>query len=237
MDLKESMEIGPELGEYENQWPTDAEGAEFKAVMLEFMKRADQLHLQVMSAIAVGLGLGQHFFDKSCTPGANNLRLLHYPPVPKTTFSENPAQVRLGAHSDYGSITLLFQDTVGGLQVEHPQIKGHFVDVKPIKDTVVINAGDLLARWANDTIRSTLHRVVEPDRSQQKTVRMGEKGDGGREGGEYYPARYAVVYFCAPNFDEVIETLPGTWGAEHEKVYKQGIRCKDHLVQRLAATY
>lgn len=233
------MEIGREdpNGPWPNHWPDrfDDEGKVFKEHMMEFMTRCDELHLKVMSAIAVGLGLGEDFFVKSCWPGDNNLRLLHYPPVPKDTFRRNPNQLRLGAHSDYGSITLLFQDTVGGLQVQSP--KGTFVNAKPIPGTVVVNAGDLLARWANDRIKSTLHRVVEPDRCDEDVVVLGEKGDGGKEGAEYYPARYAIAYFCNPNFEEMIETLPGTYESEEDKVYKTAIRCKDHLVQRLAATY
>ena len=68
--------------------------------------------------------------------------------------------MRAGAHTDYGSITLLFQDMAGGLQVLSP--KGTFVNATPIEDTIVVNAADLLTRWSNDTIKSTKHRVVEP---------------------------------------------------------------------------
>lgn len=76
---------------------------------------------------------------------------------------------------DYGSITLLFQDARGGLQVRSPT--GTFVDATPIEGTIVVNAGDLLARWSNDTIRSTIHRVVEPPFKQGPT----------------YPARYSIA--------------------------------------------
>ena len=93
----------------------------------------------------------------------------------KDVFRKNPDQVRAGEHTDYGSITLLFQDSRGGLQVKSPS--GEFVDATPIEGTVVVNAGDLLARWSNDTIRSTLHRVVEPPTGA----------------GDPYPARYSIA--------------------------------------------
>jgi isopenicillin N synthase-like dioxygenase len=135
-----------------------------------------------MRAIAVGMGLEETYFDRFVCDGDNTLRLLHYPAVRKDLFTVNPGQVRAGEHSDYGSITFLFQDQRGGLQVQSPE--GKFVDATPIEGTCVVNAGDLLARWSNDTIRSTVHRVVEPPRKE------GEGDDGE---GEEYPARYSIA--------------------------------------------
>ena len=122
-------------------------------------------------------------------------------------------------HSDYGSVTLLFQDMRGGLQVQTAE--GKWDDVTPIEDTVVVNAGDLLARWSNARVRSTIHRVVEPP----------AKGDG-----EEYPARYSIAYFCNPDFHKTIEALPGTFQDESEKKWPS-INSGDYLVQRLTATY
>ncbi len=102
---------------------------------------------------------------------------------------------------EIGSITLLFQDDRGGLQVLSPS--GTFVDATPISDTIVVNAGDLMARWSNDTIKSTKHRVVEPP------------VDGG---GEMHPARYSVAYFCNPNEEKIIEAIPGDLGARRKEI-------------------
>lgn len=177
-DLKESLEIGREGEEgHPNHWPVEeGELAGFKATMLKFHDQCKQLHTEVMRAIAIGVGLDEHFFDGFTDAGDNTLRLLHYPEVRKDLFTINPGQVRAGAHSDYGSLTLLFQDMRGGLQVRSP--KGSFVDATPIEDTIVVNAGDLLARWSNDTIKSTIHRVVEPPSSGE---------------GDVYPARYSIA--------------------------------------------
>ncbi|KFA68839.1 hypothetical protein S40285_01151 [Stachybotrys chlorohalonatus IBT 40285] len=200
-DLKESFEIGRE-GEpgHPNRWPReDGEMGNFRADMLGFYDQCKDLHVEVMRAIAVGMGLDDKFFDSFVDVGDNTLRLLHYP-------------------EDYGSITLLFQDNRGGLQVRSPT--GRFVDATPIEGTVVVNAGDLLARWSNDTIKSTIHRVVEPP----------------SKGSDTYPPRYSIAYFCNPNFKSHIEAIPGTYATEAEKKY-EGINSGDYLVQRLTATY
>jgi isopenicillin N synthase-like dioxygenase len=222
-DLKESFEIGREGAKgTPNNWPDaskDEEAGEFKSVMLEFHDTCKKLHIEVMRAIAVGMGLNEDYFDGYTDIGDNTLRLLHYPEVKKDVFKSNKLQVRAGEHTDYGSITLLFQDNRGGLQVKSPN--GTFVDATPIEGTVVINAGDLLARWSNDTIKSTLHRVVEPPAPEE---------------GDVHPARYSIAYFCNPNFESQIEAIAGTYGSEKERKYK-GINSGDYLVQRLAATY
>lgn len=91
----------------------------------------------------------------------------------------------------------------GGLQVQSPN--GNYIDATPIEDTIVVNAGDLLARWSNDTIKSTKHQVVEPPTPA-----------------EVHPARYSIAYFCNPNFDGLIDAIPGTYdeikGRKYEPV-------------------
>lgn len=223
-DLKESIEIGrdDEPG-YPNMWPDkfDQDGKEFKRTMVAFHEDCKQLHIRLMQAIAVGMGIESAWFDRFTDKGDNTLRLLHYPPVSRESFKQRKGQVRAGAHSDYGSITLLLQDSKGGLQVESPN--GTFVDATPIPDTVVINAGDLLARWSNDTIKSTMHRVVEPPRPPSQ------------EDGDTYPARYSIAYFCNPNYDKLIEAIPGTFEATGKKY--GSVSSGEYLVKRLTATY
>lgn len=228
-DIKETMELGREGVEgLPNRWPDhlDDEGKDFKQTMLSFFEMGKSLHKHIMQAIALGMNLPEHFFDNFVNEGDNTLRLLHYPAVSKEVFQKNPNQVRAGEHSDYGSITLLFQDRLGGLQVRSP--KGTFVNATPIPDTIVVNAGDLLARWSNDTIKSTRHRVIQPpppaDASESDS-----SGD--------CPARYSVAYFCNPNSNQMIEALPGTYGDDIKEKKYSGITASDYLVQRLTATY
>lgn len=223
-DIKESFEIGREGEEdHPNQWPVEAPGSAvdgFKQTMLAFHDQCKELHVEVMRAIAVGMGLAETYFDPFVDGGDNTLRLLHYPAVKSDVFRINPGQVRAGAHSDYGSITLLFQDGAGGLQVQSPS--GQFVDATPMENTCVVNAGDLLMRWSNDTIQSTIHRVVEPPRRTTAT--------------DEHPPRYSIAYFCNPNFQSHIEAIPGTYAVDTDKKYA-GITSGEYLVQRLAATY
>lgn len=200
-DLKESIEIGKE-GEpgLPNQWPSDDEGQLFRDRMMEFFDLCKDLHFKVMRAIAIGLDIDENWFHSYCDAGDNTLRLLHYPEVRSDVFKKNQNQVRAGAHTDYGSVTFLFQDMAGGLQVLSP--KGTFVDATPIEGTIVVNAGDLLARWSNDTIKSTKHRVVEPPTKS-----------------DVHPARYSIPYFCHPNHDSLIDAIPNTVTAENPRKY------------------
>ena len=250
-DLKESFEIGREGEEgLPNHWPDEklypstnrqgngetngtatngnnnrqgeGEARDFKAVMQDFFQRCQDLHVLVMQAIALGLHIPEHFFDEYTNVGDNTLRLLRYPQVSKSVFAQNKAQLRAGAHTDYGSITLLFQDDRGGLQVQSPE--GTFVDATPIPGTIVVNAADLLSRWSNDVIKSTKHRVVEPPVPLV---------------GDVHPSRYSVAYFCNPNFDKEIDAIPGTYqeGVPGREKKYESIRSGDYLVKRLEATY
>lgn len=230
-DLKESYDIGRDDDDEENRWPDndDVQGVEFREIMLDFFDRCRELHVVVMRGIALGMGLDEGYFDGYVGKGDNTLRLLHYPPVAKKEFKAG--RERAGEHSDFGSITFLFQDQRGGLQVERPG-GGGFVDVKPVEGAIVLNSGDLLARWSNDLIRSTIHRVVEPPRPDQEppTEEGGEEED-------VYPARYSVAYFCNPDYDRWIEALPGTYGGERGEKKYEGVDSREYLVTRLSATY
>ncbi|KAG6019052.1 hypothetical protein E4U41_003430 [Claviceps citrina] len=220
-DLKESLEIGRDTDpQFPNRWPDEDDVVAlrgFRTDMLDFFGRCQALQVEVLRAIALGMGLGQAFFDGYVDQGDNTLRLLHYPQVKAEVFRLNPGQVRAGEHSDYGSITLLFQDARGGLQVRSPT--GEFVDATPVEGTIVVNAGDLMARWSNDTIKSTVHRVVEPPSQDDE-----------------HPDRYSIAYFCNANKNSLIETLPGTYATEQDKKYEP-INGWDYLIKRLEATY
>ena len=114
--------------------------------------------------------------------GCRNYPALEAPPV--------PGQIRAGAHSDYGSLTILStEDRPGGLQVFNSA--GEWVDVPIIEGTFVINIGDLMARWTNDAWVSTLHRVANPP------------DDAGAES-----RRQSVVFFHNPNYDAAVSCIP-----------------------------
>ncbi|KAL0573114.1 hypothetical protein V5O48_008836 [Marasmius crinis-equi] len=219
-DYKESMEIGRDWdSEWRNMWPQESDAPEFKNTMLAFYQTCHELHVEMMRSIALGLGLEEQFFDKKIDKQCHNLRLLSYPPI-KRLLLDGEGQARAGAHSDYGTLTLLFQDSVvGGLQVRNPNT-GSYVAATPIPGTIVINVGDLLSRWSNDVLRSTLHRVVAPSHKVNDSEAI-------------TPARQSIAFFSNPNFDAEISCLPncGT------KAKYPPVNTGDYIVGRLSMTY
>ncbi|MEO0540865.1 MAG: 2-oxoglutarate and iron-dependent oxygenase domain-containing protein [Cyanobacteria bacterium P01_A01_bin.105] len=202
-DVKEAFNVG-----LQSVWPPDA--PDFQAVVSGFYEHCTQtVAPKVLQAFAIALSLPPHYFDDK--HGDNYfLRLLHYPPIDQPLAV---GQLRAGAHTDYGTMTLLWQDAVGGLEVQTRS--GLWVAAPPIPDTVVVNVGDALQRWTNDRLRSTLHRVTPGQGAQQH--------------------RYAVALFCDPNPEVVLSCLPGC-AADYPPRYAP-IRTQDHLNNKLNATY
>ncbi|GAA6004822.1 hypothetical protein JCM10207_008417 [Rhodosporidiobolus poonsookiae] len=218
-DYKETMEIGKDYKEgpydspYENRWP-EAEFPAFRPFMVDFFASCHALHVEIMRALALAMGLGENFFDDKVDQQAHNLRLLNYPSIERSKLEGGGN--RAGSHSDYGTVTLLFQDMVGGLEVEDKA--GNFVPAKPVPDTVVVNVGDLLQRWSNDKLKSTIHRVVLPA-DADPTVLM-------------TPRRNSIAFFSNPNLKQRVECLPGTGAPKYAPV-----ECEEYLVKRLGETY
>lgn len=115
-----------------------------------------ELGERLMSLFARGLGLPPGFFTSQIDQSPNALRAINYPSRDTVPL---PGQLRAGAHTDYGTLTILRQDAVGGLEVLGG---GGWTGVEPVPGAFVINLGDLMACWTNDRWRSTLHRVADP---------------------------------------------------------------------------
>lgn len=182
------------------------------ASILAFYDRCTELANTVLQAYALALELPEDFFITRHNQQNHTLRLLHYPPLQTPPKS---GQVRAGEHSDYGSITLLFQDDVGGLEVQ--TASGEWIAAPAIPDSVVINTGDLMQRWTNDMFCSTKHRVIIPsdDRVNQ--------------------SRYSMAFFCHPNDDTEIACLESCQ-KEQSPIYPP-ILAGEYLLSRLQATY
>lgn len=149
-DCKESYEIGSEtFAGQPNQWLPEEVLPGFRTFTTGFYWTCFETAKELLRAIATGIGLDDPDYLVRFHSGENNqLRLLHYPPVETEKLSSN-ALARMPAHSDWGSITMLFQDDCGGLQVENAKKPGDFVDAPPIKGALIMNVGDLLMRWSN----------------------------------------------------------------------------------------
>lgn len=116
---------------------------------------------------------------------------------------------RINPHTDFGLCTILFQDSVGGLEVD-PFHTGKFVPATPIPGTCVINIADLLQRLSNDRLKSTRHRVTAPMLSEEELAKIGEDG--------FLPARYSTAFFVHPIADATIE--PILFEGEKESKYE-----------------
>jgi isopenicillin N synthase-like dioxygenase len=118
----------------------------------------EDLAARIMRVFAVALKLPADFFNPFISAPVSALRALNYPTLSTPT---KPGQIRAGAHTDYGSLTILLpQADSRGLEILSPN--GSWVEVPPHENSFVINIGDLMARWTNDRWVSTVHRVVMP---------------------------------------------------------------------------
>jgi isopenicillin N synthase-like dioxygenase len=161
-----------------NQWP-DLEG--FRQDVAAYHDALCDLGRQLVAVAAMALGADLAELLPAFERPTTWLRLLHYPPLP----SESPSDLFGSApHSDFGCLTILAQDEVGGLQVQTPA--GGWLDVPVIPGAFVVNVGDMLHRWSNGLLKSTPHRVI--NRS-------------GRE-------RYSCPFFFDPNVATEIGPLP-----------------------------
>lgn len=131
-----------------NVWPPDNVLPEWRPFMLSFYWKCWETAEVILQALALGLGIEEELIMRPHSGHYNQLRLLHYPPVP-ASWVEDGKFARMPAHTDWSTITMLFQDDCGGLQVESPSHPGHFIDVDPVPDSLVLNVGDLLMRWSN----------------------------------------------------------------------------------------
>nr|XP_039263973.1 2-oxoglutarate-Fe(II) type oxidoreductase ppzD-like isoform X1 [Styela clava]XP_039263974.1 2-oxoglutarate-Fe(II) type oxidoreductase ppzD-like isoform X1 [Styela clava] len=147
----------------ELEWP-DVPG--FNDVTMKFAGICKQLSIRLLRALGKGMKLKDPRILEKSHKYLNNadnhtsLRLIYYGGIDPTE-TILPNQARVGEHSDWGTITLLFQDDVGGLQVRSKE--GDFIDVKPISDTIVVNVGDMLSMWSDYDLKSTVHRVIIPN--------------------------------------------------------------------------
>jgi isopenicillin N synthase-like dioxygenase len=164
-DLKESFVWGLELAENDpdvrpertllgpNQWP--AFMPELQAALYGYYEPALECGRDLLRAFALGLGLSETFFVERFGKPMARGSVIHYPPQPSQS---EKGQFGVGPHTDYGFITILWQDDVGGLEVLNADRQ--WVSAPPIPGSFVVNVGDLLARWSNDRFASTPHRVV-----------------------------------------------------------------------------
>lgn len=150
-DIKESFNISSR--EAQNKWPNLAN---FKEISMDYFDRMVKLASSIMRIFALALNLSENYFDEFIAPPYAVLRFLNYPELDNTPL---PNQLRAGEHTDYGTLTIVRPDSPG-LQVRDRSER--WIDVIAPPDSFVVNIGDMMQRWTNDTWVSTLHRVANP---------------------------------------------------------------------------
>ena len=157
-DLKEGFMMSASetpMAQYVS-WPEDM--PEFREGLESYDRHMRQLGCHIMRCIALSLDLPEDYFDEGFSRPTSSVRVLHYAPRPRDSVAN---QIGAGAHTDWGAITILHQDEIGGLEVQTAD--GAWVAATPIAGTFVVNLGDMIRRWTNDRYSSTMHRVLPPE--------------------------------------------------------------------------
>ncbi len=215
-DMKEAFNVGLEIAPDDpdllskqpfrslNAWPSLPN---FHETLLAYYDACAALGARLHRAFACDLGLKPDFFDDKFDRPMATLRLLHYPAPPQGSEPRTGA----GVHTDYGNLTLLATDDVGGLEVRARN--GEWIEAPVVPGAFIVNIGDCLMRWTNDIYISTPHRVV--NRSARE--------------------RYSIAFFYDPNPEAVVETIPSCV-REGERVRYPPILAADYLKRRLDAS-
>ena len=213
-DLKEYWHFGQYVSEDEshkyNYFPNIKvdELPEFNRVGEEVYKTLEKTAKYVLRALALYLKIDENYFDNYIHNGNSILRPIHYPPI-----MENPKEaVRAAAHGDINLITLLMGAHGKGLQVQ--KTNGDWIDAVASKDELMINIGDMLSRHTNNVLKSTVHRVVNPDRELLKK------------------SRYSIPFFMHPVSEMKLNVLESTICDEFPKAYDD-ITAGEFLEERL----
>ena len=168
-----------------NLYPDEPAGT--AEALIAIYRAYEGLAADLLRIFAVALGQPEDFFASAIQRHFSILSSHHYPPL---DTPPSPGQLRTGAHTDYGTLTILaMTDADGGLEVRMPD--GRWQAVHPPPGALVVNLGDMMARWTNDRWTSTLHRVANP-----------------RALGSAQSRRQTIGYFMHPDFDATIEAIP-----------------------------
>jgi isopenicillin N synthase-like dioxygenase len=185
-----------------NLWPTTPG---FKEAFLAYFEELTALGHRLTAVVARALGMPEDFFVGKTDHSPDVLRVNWY--RGNDAVRAVPGQQRMGAHTDYGVLTILYADVVPGLEIVAPN--GEWIGVQPEPGCYLVNLGDLLAQWTNDRWRSTLHRVVPGNH-----------------------LRRSAAFFHEANSDALVEVLPTCVDSAHPARYAP-VRAGEHLLAKL----
>jgi isopenicillin N synthase-like dioxygenase len=212
-DLKEFFQYGQtvEDGEKTEDYPdnvTVEEIPEFTPTLFNAYRNFEKSGKALLQAIAIYLGLDEHYFDNWVHNGNSILRAIHYPPIK----NEPKSAIRAEQHEDINLITLLVGASADGLQILTKQ--NEWIGVTSLPEQIVVNVGDMLQRLTNNKLRSTTHRVVNPPRELWGT------------------SRYSIPFFLHPKSEMSLACLQGCIDEETGKAYED-VTAGEYLDERL----
>jgi len=210
-DLKEAFDYGvheEEVSPFFGPNLMPEELPEFKDVAEEYHDAMVALARKLVSAFAISLDLPADYFEKLQRKPITIQRMLHYP----SQVNAAPNEIGIGAHTDYGFLTILTQDSGGGLQVRNKD--GEWIDSPPVEGAFTINIGDLVQAMSNGRYSSTVHRVINT---------TGE-------------SRYSLAFFIDLDYDAVVETVPTCVDAENPAA-ENTFTCGEYKYGRFVYVY
>lgn len=213
-DLKEFFQFGQHVEDNDpikSEYPenvTVAEVPEFTPTLQNAYRNFEKSGKALLQAIALYLGLDEHYFDKWVHNGNSILRAIHYPPI----TSEPKSAIRAEQHEDINLITLLVGASADGLQILTKQ--NEWIGVTSLPEQIVVNVGDMLQRLTNNKLRSTTHRVVNPPRELWGT------------------SRFSIPFFLHPKSDMSLASLPSCINENQPKAYEDAT-AGEYLDERL----
>ncbi|MCF6402140.1 isopenicillin N synthase family oxygenase [Chitinophaga filiformis] len=213
-DLKEFFQFGQTVEDDDpisNEYPPNVAVKEipaFSPTFFDAYRAFEKSGKALLQAIAIYLGLDEHYFDEYIHNGNSILRAIHYPPI-----TQEPASaIRAEQHEDINLITLLVGASADGLQILDKQ--DNWVPVTSLPEQIVVNVGDMLQRLTNNRLKSTTHRVVNPPRDM------------------WHTSRFSIPFFLHPKSEMPLNALESCVTDENPLAYEP-ITAGEYLDERL----
>lgn len=182
----------------------------FKEQMDAYAAAMRSLGDVILELVARSLDMPDGWFKPFFQSKGGKLRMIKYPPQPGEAHLN---QLGAGAHTDWGAITILAQDDIGGLEVRN--VAGDWIQARPVPDAFVINIGDLMARWSNGIYNSNFHRVKNNNSTRD---------------------RYSIPFFYDTDPPSIIEAIPTCVTPEHPALYPT-CTANEHVVDMFERSY
>ncbi len=176
-----------------NQWPETPYS--LKIILKKHWDLMIYLGRIITQGLALSLEIPKDYFSPYMNKSHCYMRLSHYPPL--KCHQENKGIEGIGPHIDYGFITILFQDEIGGLEIKNS--KNKWISAPIIPGTFLINIGHMIQRWTNNYYKATIHRVIQPNKKE---------------------GRYSLPFFFEPNFDTIVTPIKKFCGKDKQACYK-----------------